>query len=569
MLLGYQRTAIFWRGLLMNKLVIKSLLIVDYENKKANKFRFSDSANLIVSSTNGEGKSSLVKSIYYALGANLKSFPKGWNNSDYIFQLEVSIDDKDFLIKRHNKVISISDNGRVQVFENFKEYSSWFQKKLGMNLELVSKNSDTPSLASVEALLSPMYIDQDKSWDGKLFKDSFEGLGRYKPSDFPKNVIDYYLNISDSKILDKESEKNEYSKQLDLVNGKITQIQSVYETYRSQKNVTETVPKNFEELKKELNFYIRETDKFSKEITEKIGELSKERIKLDILQQDLEELKKLSSKTKKRFSNIKHECVYCHSILTREQSLTRLELADNELAINVRMDEISQQIDKSERKVQEKEWAIERLEEQFYQYHERLAELKQLSNIEEYVNQNVLSELKKLEIQENLEKTKLDSNISELKKEVIKLKKELNQRAKEIEGEYEELKNELSVQIGSAGITDKKFRNFDKLKGSGTNLNKDLLTFFLVYMNLIDSKSNISLPFAIDSFVKNETDEKVLEKMFSAINTKFLNLKSQTFFSVIKDNLKYIDSRVSQVNIESPLLKSEYYDRLSKEIIKS
>ncbi|HEO6934797.1 TPA: endonuclease, partial [Streptococcus agalactiae] len=281
--------------------------------------------------------------------------------------------------------------------------------------------------------------------------------------------------ISDSKILDKESEKNEYSKQLDLVNGKITQIQSVYETYRSQKNVTETVPKNFEELKKELNFYIRETDKFSKEITEKIGELSKERIKLDILQQDLEELKKLSSKTKKRFSNIKHECVYCHSILTREQSLTRLELADNELAINVRMDEISQQIDKSERKVQEKEGAIERLEEQFYQYHERLAELKQLSNIEEYVNQNVLSELKKLEIQENLEKTKLDSNISELKKEVIKLKKELNQRAKEIEGEYEELKNELSVQIGSAGITDKKFRNFDKLKGSGTNLNKDLL----------------------------------------------------------------------------------------------
>ncbi|MCC9962231.1 endonuclease, partial [Streptococcus agalactiae] len=119
---------------------------------------------------------------------------------------------------------------------------------------------------------------------------------------------------------------------------------------------------------------------------------------------------------KKRFSNIKHECVYCHSILTREQSLTRLELADNELAINVRMDEISQQIDKSERKVQEKEGAIERLEEQFYQYHERLAELKQLSNIEEYVNQNVLSELKKLEIQENLEKTKLDSNISELKK---------------------------------------------------------------------------------------------------------------------------------------------------------
>lgn len=231
------------------------------------------------------------------------------------------------------------------------------------------------------------------------------------------------------------------------------------------------------------------------------------------------------------------------------------------------MDEISQQIDKSERKVQEKEGAIERLEEQFYQYHERLAELKQLSNIDEYVNQNVLSELKKLEIQENLEKIKLDSNISELKKEVIKLKKEFNQRAKEIEGEYEELKNELSVQIGSAGITDKKFRNFDKLKGSGTNLNKDLLTIFLVYMNLIDSKSNISLPFAIDSFVKNETDEKVLEKMFSAIDTKFLNLKSQTFFSVIEENLRYVSPNINQVKISKPLLRDDLYKKLETEVI--
>ena len=548
-------------------MTIKSLLIVDYENEKANKFVFSDSANLIVSSTNGEGKSSLVKSIYYALGANLKSFPKGWSADNFIFQLEVFIDDNTFLIKRHNKVISVLDNKEVKLFENFAEYSLWFQEKLNMRLELVSKNSDKASLASIEALLSPMYIDQDKAWDGKLFKDSFESLGRYKPNDFPKNVFDYYLGISDSQIIDKESEKNEYSRQLELVNGKINQVQSVYKTYRTQKNITETVPKDFEGLKKELDFYITETDKFSIKITEKTGELSKEKRNLDILNQDLEELKKLSSKTKERFSKIKHECVYCHSILNRQQSLTRLELEDNELAIKSRMGGISQQIMKSKRVVREKEKAIEQLQEQFYQYHERLSELKQLSDIDEYVNQNVLSELKKLEIQETSEKSNLDKLIGDITKEIRMLKKELNQRAKTIEGDYEALKNELSILIGSTGITDKKFRNFDKLKGSGTNLNKDLLVIFLVYMNLIDSKSITSLPFAIDSFVKNETDEKVLKKMFDAINSKFLSLKSQTFFSIIRDNLKYVDSKVNQVNIESPLLKREYYSDLSKEII--
>lgn len=464
-------------------------------------------------------------------------------------------------------MISVLDNNEVKLFENFAEYYLWFQEKLKMRLELVNKSSDKASLASVEALFSPMYIDQDKAWDGKLFKDSFESLGRYKSNDFPKNVFDYYLGISDSQIVDKESKKNEYLRQLELVNGRINQVQSVYKTYRTKNKITETVPKDFKDLQKELDFYITETDKFSIKITDKTGELSKEKIKLDILNQDLEELKKLSSKIKERFSEIRHECVYCHSILTRQQSLTRLELEDNELAIKSRIDSISQQIMKSKRIVQEKEEDIKHLQEQFNQYHERLTELRQLSDIDEYVNQNVLSELKKLEIQETLEKSNLDKLIGDITKEIRMLKKELNQRAKTIEGEYEALKNELSILIGSTGITDKKFRNFDKLEGSGTNLNKDLLVIFLVYMNLIDSKSITSLPFAIDSFVKNETDKKVLKKMFDAINAKFLSLKSQTFFSIIRDNLKYVDSKVNQVNIESPLLKSEYYSDLSKEII--
>lgn len=254
-------------------------------------------------------------------------------------------------------------------------------------------------------------------------------------------------------------------------------------------------------------------------------------------------------------------------MLTREQSLTRLELVDNELAISVQKDIVLQKIKKSEEVVQEKEKAVEKLQKQFNKYHERLAELKHLSDIDEYVNQNVLSELKKLEIQESNEKTKFDILVGALKKELRILKKELNQRAKEIEGEYEFFKNEFSMQIGSEGITNKKFRDFTKLKGSGTNLNKDLLTLFLVYMNLIDNNSSFGLPFAIDSFVKNETDTRVLEKMFNTIDTKFLTLTNQTFFSIIEENLKYISSSINRIDIKTPLLKSENYKNIIKDII--
>ena len=50
-----------------------------------------------------------------------------------------------------------------------------------------------------------------------------------------QKIFDYYLGISDSQIVDKESKKNEYLRQLELVNGRINQVQSVYKTYRTKK----------------------------------------------------------------------------------------------------------------------------------------------------------------------------------------------------------------------------------------------------------------------------------------------------------------------------------------------
>ncbi|HBI0773513.1 TPA: hypothetical protein PBG20_001951, partial [Staphylococcus aureus] len=177
----------------MNKLTIISLSILDNKEKKANKFEFSEKSNLIISERNGEGKSSLIKSIQYCLGSNLKAFPKGWDYKNYVFQLEIVIDKNKILIQRYNNIITVLDDGKIKKFGYLKDYSDWFQDKMEMNLKLVSKNKNTSSLASLEAILSPLYIDQDKSWDGILYKNSFEGLAQYKSQSFPKEVFEYYL----------------------------------------------------------------------------------------------------------------------------------------------------------------------------------------------------------------------------------------------------------------------------------------------------------------------------------------------------------------------------------------
>lgn len=525
----------------MNKLTIISLSILDNKEKKANKFEFSEKSNLIISERNGEGKSSLIKSIQYCLGSNLKAFPKGWDYKNYVFQLEIVIDKNKILIQRYNNIITVLDDGKIKKFGYLKDYSDWFQDKMEMNLKLVSKNKNTSSLASLEAILSPLYIDQDKSWDGILYKNSFEGLAQYKSQSFPKEVFEYYLGISNNIMNDKINKLNKYKEKSKEKKVKIEQV----------------------------DFYIKETDRFSQMITQKTDKLSKEKMKLDILQQDREELRKLLTKTKKRLSEVSYECTYCHSVLTRGQSLTRMELDDNKIEILLRKDSINQEIIKTENNIQKKLIEIQNLENQFELYHERLSELKQLSNIDNYVNQKVLQELEILKIEEVIELKEIDQEIKSLKNEISKLKKSLKTDLENINQKFKKLKNKISLQMETTGLSEKKVLNFNKLNGSGTFLNKDLLTLYLVYMNLLDSMEDFGLPFAIDSFVKNETDSIALEKMFGAIDKYFLTLNNQTFFSIIKENLKFIENPVNEIKIERPLLKEKFFSDIEKELIQN
>ncbi|QDJ29018.1 hypothetical protein BHS01_00685 [Lactococcus paracarnosus] len=78
------------------------------------------------------------------------------------------------------------------------------------------------------------------------------------------------------------------------------------------------------------------------------------------------------------------------------------------------------------------------------------------------------------------------------------------------------------------------------------------------------------LPFCMDSFTKNEISEETARKNFSAISKHFLPLKNQVFFSVVTDNLKYLDNKNDYkiIQIEEHQLNKEDYDALSLSVLK-
>ncbi|MGT2829772.1 endonuclease [Streptococcus hillyeri] len=547
---------------------IKSLTIIDYGSKRANKFNFGEHTNLIVSKSNTTGKSSLIKSIYYALGTDLKSLPTGWNIDGYIFQIVIIVDETEYIIERQNKIISVNENKTTRIFKDFREYSDWLQKILKMNLTLVGVKNDIISQAYASAIFAPIYIDQDSSWDGTLFKNTFNGLGQYKSPNFQKDIIDYYLGLGDSELKNYKQEQVEIKKKIDGKALSINEIDNVYNSYKKQHNVSEVDTIDIQELENQVNEFLDKTNELSGKISNIMKKISDNQVLMDINRQDSLELEKISKNIEKRLDTIDYECSYCHSILTREQSLTRLELNDDLSQIYAKKREIDFQIVKLQDVGTKNKVQLKQLKNEFAEYKERISEINDLISIKKYVNQNVLNELGKLRRKENNDKEALKSTYDDLAKEIRKIQTEIRKKKSDINQEFEILKNNIETSIGTLGISNRKYGEFSKVGGSGTEKNKQLLSLYLIYINLLSAHSNYRFPISIDSFTKNELDKASEKNMYQSVNDYFLTLPNQTIFAIIKDNLQYIEKKdVQIIEVSKPLLLESMYDELFNKLL--
>ncbi|WP_285011844.1 endonuclease [Lactococcus formosensis] len=555
----------------MSELIIDRLIVIDPKKEEANSFRFSNKSNLIISDGNTIGKSSLMKSIYYSLGADIKNFQPGWKYKSYIFQVDVFIDSELIIIKRFGNIFIIKEAGNIMEFDNLLDYSIWIQSKMGMNLQILRKKQTEFSLAYMDAVLTPFYIDQDKSWSGILFKNSISGLGGYeKPV---QTIMEYYLNLSNVPLIQKNESKQKNSKEIEELNYKYKQLDEVISSYQDEKTIEEFPQIDFDSLKNELNEYTLTTNRLSDEISKYTRKLSKIKIGLDINKQDLDELKKLSSETSKRYKEIELKCTHCHSILTREQSLTRLALKDNEFEIGMLSDILKTKILANEKEYKKNKIYLEELKENFRKYNEKISRIKSIDKIDDYVSKKVITELENLKINTNLKKEQRLLLRKTLDKEIRELRKELESKKVYFKNRFAYLArlidNELKIESG----LDRDFGNYTSLNNNGTDLNKASLTLYLVYQKLISQNSKFLFPMGLDSFIKTELDDSNGESMFNIVEKYFLSNNNQTFFSVIEKNLKFFSPELieatREIRIVRPLLVPEKYEKLTGEIINS
>ena len=174
------------------QLVIKQLRILSLPEKSAKLITFHPQRNLITGK-NDVGKSSIIKSIYHTLGADV-AFDGIWGKADAVTLLTFTFGEDDFGIVRSRNNIGVFDANGVLIrsFDSIIKGLSPFLAKLFNNKLQLRQSQSTKRIPVSPAIqFLPYYIDQDKSWFNTW--NAFEGLGAF--SSFKRDLIEFVSGI--------------------------------------------------------------------------------------------------------------------------------------------------------------------------------------------------------------------------------------------------------------------------------------------------------------------------------------------------------------------------------------
>lgn len=178
----------------MSNMYFKSILIADIQKHTARLIPFEKGLNVITSTENHVGKSSVIKSLYDTLGAEVR-FDTRWNKDTKLTAVTIDVDGteyrvirfiKKFAIFKGNELILLSDSVTKQLAPKFAEIFNF-------SVYLAKKDDNKRVVQAPPAFtFMPYYIDQDKGWNGLY--DNFERMEQFAKPERAKSLY-FHLGL--------------------------------------------------------------------------------------------------------------------------------------------------------------------------------------------------------------------------------------------------------------------------------------------------------------------------------------------------------------------------------------
>jgi len=545
-------------------MIIKKLIIADYKDKEANVFDFESTANIIIADGNTQGKSCLLKSLFYALGMGIKNFKDTWHIENKMLKIFYEHNSQEGTIIRCGDKFWI---GNQQKFLDSKEYAKWLLETLGINILLPIRQNEEKRTIRPSAILLPFYVDQDTSWSKTIYKDVVNELGMYASNAIPKNIFECVFNISSDEIIEKEEEKIRLNSEKTKLSIQKNSLQELKDSFIKNPN---GINLNENDALEDIKKYLIYAKNINSKISEKQAKIYTKEVDLDSYRLELRELKELLEKTDSAYKGIEKKCSFCGSELTTEQSLRRLKLDNNKFEIGLLQNERAKKIELLEGELQTL------LEEKLF-LEKDYSEILKISEkkygdytLPEYIEDKAKKLTKdnyyEIEDKLSLDITHKEDEIKFIEKRIRELKKTQKEYQESISSDFEELKVSFKISFPDVNLDNREFLDFKQINNSGATKNEEFFILYMIYINLLIKHSIIEVPLGFDSPIKDELDGKNIPKFYEIIEKIILASDKQSFVVMLKDKLQYLKNKnYSYTYLKKPILDKFMFNELKDE----
>ena len=211
----------------MSEMYFNSILIADIVAHRARFQKFEKGLNVITSTDNHVGKSSLLKSLYHSLGANVK-YDTVWDINSKIYILSFTVNGIGYRIIRHMKNFAVFKGSDLLMITNkvMAELSPLLEQIFDFGIYLDSKNTGKVSLAPPAFTFLPYYIDQDSGWS--VLYGSFQNQDQYRKNDRIKSLY-YHLNIYSKNYVELMAKRDKIQESLEALKKEADRLSEIIE----------------------------------------------------------------------------------------------------------------------------------------------------------------------------------------------------------------------------------------------------------------------------------------------------------------------------------------------------
>ena len=548
--------------------IINEFTILAPSIKKAFNQTFTKNINLIVG-VKDSGKTTLVRSMMYTLGCNVRGFDFTGTYPNNIYIMDFNIDEDNFILIRKKlkkgrgqhffKIIK--NNSEILTYYDTSSYKEFLNKIMRIEVITRDKSKKETSLYPNHIFL-PFYSDQDYSWQNYL-SGTFDGINFI--DNYKKIILEYFTGARPNEYYGLQLEKTSLVNQIDNLKALIKSKELIIQENINNIKIIENI--DVEDFKKQYAFFLEMYEnilnsehKLKKELNEKIY---KKNSYLDIKSKVTQSIDSFIE------SELTDTCPNCEQIVYNKMEDNYKLYQAKENLINER-DKLNMYLKDIEPEILSTTNNLKNLKEEDQSIKSKLdttAELVDLNDrADSYalnrVNSKLENEIDKLRI----ERDKKNESLEITKKELSELNKY------DVATKYQELMissfNELGVPFSYNNYYTSNLESVKISLSGATKVQAYIAQYLSIYQMITNNDKCITIPMFIDTFLKDDFNLEEIQKTTKYIfNT--LMAKEQSFI-FIADNKQTLDSvkeyNVNKIVLDTPfsILIGEYEENYNK-----